>query len=456
MGPVKRSAAVTVSIVALVLGGCGRRKEPPKPAEPAHRADTGERAAKKLRGRPKAASELATTDAQIYLGNLDGQIAELTRLTREHPDLISNVHMLSAAHHVRGRYRGDLDEIQLGIDEASACMRLDPENAGHALMRAEQEQSLHRFKEARQDLERARQLGASPSRVLDLETELDWNDGLYDKAILAIRKARLERPSSATWMREAQLNHDLDREDDADAAFEAAEDLITDTAPLPVAHLNVQRGIQKSQRGLLEEACGFFREALSRMPSYVAANEHLAEALHALGRDDEATAIYEKVVTLSDDPEFLHALAALYAVRGRPAESRELEAKARARYDDLLQRYPEAMYWHASEFYLATGDTKRALDLLRKNITLRPNSTSYVALAHAELANGRVADARTSIDRALGMPVRSASLFATASAIYGQAGEITAAEAFRARARRMNPRLETGEDAAAAPHRRDR
>ena len=434
---------VAVACVALLLGGC-RRKSPPHPAtetRPAPSAFAG----KPLRGKPRSSTDLTTTSAEIYLGNLDGQIAELTRLTRDRPDLTSNVLLLSAAHHTRGRFRGDLDEIQLGIDEASTCVRLTPEDATPYLMRAEQEQSLHRFKEARADVERAKALGGDPTRTAGLEMDLDWNDGLYDTAIPAIRKARLARPSTSTWIREAQLDHDLGLEAEADAAFESAEDLISDTGPLVIAHLDVQRGIQKTATGRLEEAVVFFREAGVRMPTHVAAKEHLAETLHALGRNDEAIRIYEEVVKLSDDPEFMHALADLYAARGKADEAKALEGKARAGYSQLLKKYPEAMYWHASEFYMATGDTKQALELLQKNLILRPNSTSFVALARAELANGRAEDAKKSIDKALAMPLINATLFWTASRIYRSAGNAAAADTFRERAERINPRVAADE-----------
>jgi hypothetical protein len=133
--------------------------------------------------------------------------------------------------------------------------------------------------------------------------------------------------------------------------------------------------------------------------------------------------------------DLLHALAELYALRGRATDARELDAKARTGYEALVQRYPDAMYWHASEFYSATGDKAKALDLLQKNATLLPNSTSFVALARAELASGRRTEARVSIDKALAMPLVSASLFHTASRVY----EGAAADQFLARATARNP-----------------
>jgi tetratricopeptide (TPR) repeat protein len=431
-----------MTVAALVLVGCGRRHtSTSKPT--AARASAS--STSPLRGKPRSPSELPTTSGAIYLANLEGQITELERLTREAPGLLGNMPRLGALHHTHGRILGEPDELALGIDTVSQCVRQEPGNARTYLIRAEQEQSLHRFAAARADLVRARALGlAAPDavRASELETELDWNDGLYERAIAAIRKARRDRPSSHTWLREAQLDHDLGLSDASDAAFEAAEDLISDTSPLEVAHLNLQRGIQLMSRGRLEDACVFFREAVARLPAYVAPREHLAEALHELGRDEESRALYQAIVQASSDPEFMHALAQLDAAHGLLDEARELEARARRRYEELLKAYPEAMYWHASEFYLSAGDAEKALALLRANVELRPNSMSYTALARAELANGHGAEAKRAIDVALAMPLRSAVLFATASRVYRSAGDRAKADELRESARRANPRID--------------
>ena len=81
--------------------------------------------------------------------------------------------------------------------------------------------------------------------------------------------------------------------------------------------------------------------------------------------------------------------------------------------------------------------------LLEKNVILRPNSTSYVVLARAELAASRPEAARTSIDKALAMPVVSASLFWTAARVYRRAGGADSAKAagFEKRALAINPRI---------------
>jgi Tfp pilus assembly protein PilF len=135
-------------------------------------------------------------------------------------------------------------------------------------------------------------------------------------------------------------------------------------------------------------------------------------------------------------------LAGLYAAHGKEKEARDLEAKAKERYARLVAKYPEAMYWHASEFYASIGDGKRALELLQKNVALRPNSASFVALARAQLAEKKTADAKASIDRALAMPVKSASLFWTASRVYRASGDAAAADRYAAQARALDPTID--------------
>lgn len=408
---------------------------------PAAEAGADGGTARVLRRKPKTQAELSTTSADIYLGNLDARIKELERLVKRSPTNTSNLKMLSGSHHTRGRYRGDLDELQVGIDEASEIVKLEPESPDGYMMRAEQEQSLHRFKEARADMEHARRLGAPKDRTGDVLAELDWNDGRYEAAIAALRKTWRERPSTATWMREAQLLQDLGgTQDEIDAAFETAEDMISDTGPLGVAHLDLQRGIQRVQVGRLDEACTFFREAIARMPTYVAGKEHLAETRYLMGKDEEATKLYEEVLKLSDDPEFAQALGELYELRGKKEEAAALKKKAHDGYELLVLKYPEAMYWHASEFYLKMHEPKKALDLLRKNVELRPNSGSYVALAEAELQNGLPLDAKKSIDRALAMPLVNAKLYWVAADVYAKS-DAGRAKALRTKALALNPRI---------------
>jgi tetratricopeptide (TPR) repeat protein len=402
---------------------------------------------KPLRGRPRSDKEMGTTSGNIYMGNLDAQILGVTKLVEKDPKEPSKLGTLSSLHYTRGRFKGDLDEIQLAIDETNTLIRQKPDEPGNYLARAQEEQSLHRFKEARADVEKAKALKADAATYAPLVADLDWNDGRYETAIVALRALREKSATYGTLIREGQLEHDLGDQKKADAAFEAAEDYIydhPDTAAIPVAVLNLQRGMHKFSTGQFEDAVVFYREAITRVNTYIAANEHLAEVLHLMKKDDEAITLYENVIKLTPDPEFKGALAALYREHGKVKEANDLRAKAKAGYEELLKKYPEAMYWHASEFYMGSegNDPKRALSLLRKNLELRPNSVSYTALARAQLANGDVPGAKESIDKALAMPVKSGELFWTAARVYTLLKDDAKAKSLASDAKAFNPRIE--------------
>jgi tetratricopeptide (TPR) repeat protein len=404
-------------------------------------ADSEGPAVRPLRNAPLGQRDLPTTSARIFAGNLDKEVHLLEDLVRHHPEMIEARRDLSALYHARGLWRGDLDEIQRGIDQLGECLQRTPGDGSLWLARAGQQLSLHRFRDARLDLERAKALGVDPAAAAAVEQELDWSAGSTETAIASIRTAAARRPNPETIARLARLEHDLGNFEAADRAFETAEDLIVDPNPIPVAWLNVQRGRHKLEIGDAESALLFFSEALARMPDDAAARESLAEALHALGRDAEAIAQYETILQQSSQSDVSADLALLYQAAGRLDEAAALAARARDTFEALLVRYPEAMYWHAAQFFLNRGDRERALELLTLNLGLRADSTAWSARARVLYELGRFEAAKQDVDRALAMPVVSADLYWTASLIYAAVDDQARSEAFVRRARDCNPQI---------------
>jgi tetratricopeptide (TPR) repeat protein len=389
------------------------------------------------------AREVVTTSARIYFASLDGQIAQATERVEREPRAPAAQRGLSNLLYVRAKHRADLSELARALELVSEAIRLDPNDAASYTARAEQLQTVHRFPAARRDLASARAHGAAASEVEAIERELDYVEGKYDTAIPAIRRAAAERRTMGTVARLALLEHDLGNNEKAERAFQEAETLIRDPNPIPVAWLALQRGMHYASTGKREQAVELFRAALRRIPGYVAAEDHLAETLHELGRDDEAMALYETIVKHSTDPEFKGALAGIYRARGRVAEADALVKQATTDYELLLAKFPEAMYWHASEFFLEEGHSpRRALDLLEKNLVLRAGAPSYVALARAHLATGSPALAKTAIDKALATPIVSAQMLWTAGLVEAALGNQSGADAFKTRARALDARID--------------
>lgn len=448
---------VAASLTTMTISGCRKaaRVERRSSAAITNAGVAGSRRATPPRHEdhrlPRTDNELATTSAEIFFANLDGMIAGTARRVEQEPTSAAARRDLSNLLYGRAKHRGDLTELRRALVLMSEAITLDAKDGSAYLARANQLQTMHRFDEARKDLAQARRLfkaggSGDETDVAALEAEIDYAQGRYEQAIPVIREAASTRRNASSVARLALLEHDLGNFDLADRLFSEAEGLIRDPNPIPVAWLNVQRGIHCQAAGQLDRAVVFFSEAARRIPHYVAAEEHLAETLHALGRDDEAIRLYEGIVTRSSDPEFRGTLAGLYLEHGRPEDAARLIMEATAEYSTLLATYPEAMYWHASEFFLREGnDPRRALDLLRKNAALRPSASSFVALARAYLANQRPREAKAAIDKALATPLRSADALWTAAEIESAlaVGETTAADSLRSKARALNPRIGT-------------
>ena len=227
--------------------------------------------------------------------NLEGDLLDARQRAEENPDDVGALLRLSGLVYMRARVTGDLDEMARAVAMTEECANRHPEAAEAWLALAVQEQTLHRFAKARADLARARALGASTARIATLERELDWNAGISGPAAAAIRSEAHRTPTVASLTRLARLEHDLGHHEVADVLYGRALALVDDTSPLPVAMLELQRGMNLSDAGRLLEAEQTFRSAAERLPKYVAAREHLAETLHRLGRDHEAMTLYEEI-----------------------------------------------------------------------------------------------------------------------------------------------------------------
>jgi tetratricopeptide (TPR) repeat protein len=306
---------------------------------------------------PLTRAELPTTGGAIFVRNLEGELADAEADAREPDADADSFRALGITRYRMGRYRGDIDLVASAGHSFDVALTHDPERGDLYRLRAKVHGTLHRFADARADLDRASERGAPEST---------------SPAMQHVDTAR-----------RAALRGDLRA---AELAFTAAEDGIRDTDPMFLAWLYTQRGAALIASEP-ERAVEFLRAAVDRLPGFVLAEEHLAEALHAAGHDDEAIAAYETLVARTGDPEFMGALAEIHAEHGRMAASESLVERARARFDALLVRYPEAMAWHAAGFFAGPGrDPARACALLRANVALRPTPEALVALARAEWA----------------------------------------------------------------------
>lgn len=366
-------------------------------------------------------------DIEVYLGNLEGQIQGETYRSNQEPESYLHKANLSDLWYEKSGYTGSPFDTTKAIDlsteaieklkkqlskkiqktDISEKTETKQQISNLYLKRARYQMRLHQFESARQDIQKAQELGASQDQVKDLKIDLNWNQGQY-KPSLKLAQQELEKKSNRiNFIRLAGLKHELGQYQEANQYYQSAKTTTGDGIyfnPVQKAWLEVQIGINFIEMKEFEKSEAAFRSALGIAPDYVMALEHLAEFLAEQGRTDEAIVLYEKVIKLSVDPEFMGQLAKLYRFKNKTTEADQLAVKAKEKFNQLLQIFPEAMYWHAADFFLEEGQApEKALELLEKNIKLRPNSSSYLALAKVQSQLNLKKQAKKSIAKVLKM-----------------------------------------------------
>lgn len=193
-------------------------------------------------------------------------------------------------------------------------------------------------------------------------------------------------------------------------------------------------------RGRFPEAHKDFAKAVVLSPNSILALEHLAEVQGRLGKTEDAALTCQKVLVLTRNPEFLDAFAGIQVERGNQSEADALIVEAKNAYNKMIKNFPKAAYGHAIQFYIGSGnDPALAVTMAEKDSKLRPNGSTSLALAQAQLANKNNEGAKKALDKAFEYKDRSANLHWTASEIHRAMGNAAEAEAEATLALAINP-----------------
>lgn len=235
------------------------------------------------------------------------------------------------------------------------------------------------------DLDGMLAVGQGPSRAAALmaahhfDEALALDPSLADSVKLA-REQDLDRleaerraetdahPSTTTWMSLGDVLLAKGDAAGADRAYASALALYKNISPLTVADLQFRRGLAWGESGEdPERARALYTAATERLPRFVRAHVHLAELEKDAG-DLDAAIRRVRGVADAQDPEPGGKLA-VWLEGEEAATWRERTIKA---YERLLAKHPLAYADHATEFFLAIGDQKRAAELAKVNLENRP------------------------------------------------------------------------------------
>jgi tetratricopeptide (TPR) repeat protein len=357
---------------------------------------------------PDGAAEPAATDYDRERAALAQRIGELEAAAGEPEGDATAAGRLAVQRYRYATLSGDFTELRAAeeaIEHALATVGPAPDLV---LLRAQLHAALHRLPRARQDL--ARLADPADLRARALAADLDLQEGRYRAARRGYEEALRRERSWDLLARLAFLGAKTGDAAGADRLYAEAQEQLTAKEMRPYAWLELQRGVLDLERGDAAAALGRFERADRTYSGYWLIEEHLAEALHLLGRTDEAVARYRRVVARAPRPELLSALAGVLAPRD-PAAAAALDAEAARRFDTQYALYPEAAVGHLVEHRLRRGEVDaRLLGLAEANHRLRPGAEAKLLLARVHLALGQRAPARSLIDAVLATPWKTAEL----------------------------------------------
>lgn len=280
---------------------------------------------------------------------------------------------------------------------AEAVKRLASNGAVH-LSRANALGAVHKFDLALAELAQAEKMGADHVRINEARAAIFQAVGRFDDAAV-IRNAQDEKILSVTALAaRAELAGEMQKFDESERLFTEARAKYRDVSPFPVAWMDFQRGSLLERRGDREGAKKYFAEANQILPTYTHASVHLA----ALETPERALTVLTPLVDSTDDADVLAGMTDALRRSGKTDDATAMHARAEARYNELLTKYPEAFADHAASFFLGpNGDVPRALSLAQANEKNRKTEPSIeLLLTPAMASNNHAATCAAAADGA--------------------------------------------------------
>lgn len=360
-------AAIFLPLLGLALSGC-------KPVPPAREQ--------------AAAPPPAPTYARV-LEDANAAIAAGEAMVKGPITSVAVPVELMSLYAERARLTGSYDDYGRAEDLLARLPVQSHATDGVCLARAKLHYALHRLARAKAALDGCPALAGTAEDV-GLRADIAFYSGRYREAGIIYRALVNQLGTPQAYIRLALYSAKTGSPGEAAALLEAAEKRYHGGSALMLSWLALQRGLVELDRGRYDAAHGLFALADERLPGYWLNDEHMAEIASLKGDTATAKRLYQDVVRKSAAPEYLDALGAIEAKAGDAQAARSLISRAEAIYAERARRFPEAIAGHALEHYLsAAPQPSKALALAEANFRNRPHGDAAIALAKAELINGR-------------------------------------------------------------------
>jgi len=301
--------------------------------------------------------EPSTTSGTIAMANLQAQIDGLT--LRAHrpgpgqagPRAVAGRAVLVDLLLLRGHVLGCIADHERAAELAEWLVRDAPDDGTAWLARARTRATFRRFAVALADLETAGRNGLDDATVDAERAPILQAVGCYWHALVLCEIAAKRRPGFTALGALAVLQAERGQVAAAESLFAEARRCYQGVSPFPLASLDYRRGLMWLGEGRLRAARSCFAAARRRVPAYAPVLGHLAEVDAARGAHGAAILRLRPLASSSDDPAYAASLARVLSAAGHLREARTWWASAAARYDELVQRHPEAFTSRPAAFW---------------------------------------------------------------------------------------------------------
>jgi tetratricopeptide (TPR) repeat protein len=346
----------------------------------------------------------------------------------------------------RARETGDPTYYDKAADALKESLRIAPDNFEACKIEAWIALGKHEFARA---LELTRALNKRmPDDVLTyaLLTDACVEMGRYDEAEKAAQWSLDMRPGAISGLTRAAYLRELFGQ--IDGAIELMQSAYAKTAPDEVedrawilnqiAHLQLLNGYPDIAEGILATVLELF-------PNYHYALGNLVKVRTAQKRYDDAVEAARSFLKAAPHPENLFVLGQALDRAGKKKEARkvfaEFEEKALAESEQADNANRELVFYYTDY----ADDPAAALRIAELEIGRRQDIFTRHAYAWALYANGKFADARTEMDKALEVGIRDPAFFYHAGMICMKSGDHQAAERYLQRSIKQTEQSEVSD-----------
>ena len=384
----------------------------------------------------------AQTDARIRF--FQAQVAR-------DPDFPVSYNRLASALALKARESGDISYLQLAEAALNKSLALESTHIDAApafTQLATVHLAEHRFHEAAADAQKAIALDPAEPTPYPYAGDAELEQGNYDAAEklyahladpgdgrphrgLAFLAAT--RAASYDWI----MGNTAKASEEMRSAAAIAQELHMPAENVAWTHFML--GEQLFQAGNLPDAESEEAQALKEFPRYHRALAEMGRIRAAEGRIDEGITFYKQALDVVPMPVYAAALGDLYTLQGKRAEAEKQYALVE--FIAKLSELNHDVYNRELALFYADHDRNlpTALELARRELTVRHDVYTWDALAWALAKNGKDAEAADASEKALACHTQDALLEYHAGVIASRLGDQQKAATHLRKALTLNP-----------------